>query len=148
MKKYSEIGRRIKELREQLSKELKAELTQEYCAQKLKVSLRAYQNYEMGERIPSGPVLSKIAEFYDASIDYILKGDEKSLRQHQLKKLEKFAFEMEKYGIQMSPMMKDLFSIWRDLDEEGHRKILEFMEGLKLLKDKLKLSELPHKQKK
>ncbi len=81
MKKYAEIGQRIKELREQFSRESKVELSQQAAAKRFHVSLRAYQNYEAGERIPPGPVLSKMALFYRVTIDHILTG-EKHRSQH------------------------------------------------------------------
>ncbi len=135
MKKYSEIGQRLKELREQFSRELKVDLSQKKFAQRLNVSLRAYQNYEAGERIPPGPVLSKIAEFYDCTSDYILTGDEKLLRQHLLNKLEKAGWKTDE-------TFKEIFLIWRDLDEEGQRDVFKYM------KDKQKLSEFLRKHKK
>lgn len=135
MKKYLEIGQRLRELREQFSKQLHVELTQEYCAQKIGVSLRAYQNYEAGERMPPGPALSKIASFYDVTVDYVLNGDEQLLRQHLINKLEKTGFKMD-------TTLKEIFLIWRDLDEEERRDVFKYMQ------DKQKLSEFLSKHKK
>lgn len=76
MKKYLEIGQRIKKYREQLSKDIGAEFTQQLAANRFNVSLRAYQNYEAGDRIPPGPVLSKMALFYRITTDQILTGEQ------------------------------------------------------------------------
>jgi transcriptional regulator with XRE-family HTH domain len=66
-KKYSQVGERLKELRGNLS--------QEEFAKKIGVSFRTYQRYEVGERIPHPHVLSKIAEKFDTTVDWILTGD-------------------------------------------------------------------------
>jgi len=134
MKKHAAIGQRIKELRERFSKETGVELPQQTAAKRFHVSLRAYQNYETGERIPPGPVLSKMASFYRVSIDHILTG-EKYLSQDLLDKLEKT-------GWQLDAEFKELFLIWSDLDEEDKREVFKYM------KDKQRLSELLHKHKK
>lgn len=67
MKKYADVGNRLRQLRAQLS--------QENFAKKIGVSLRTYQHYEAGERIPKGNVLYRIASICDVSADLIL-GDE------------------------------------------------------------------------
>lgn len=56
-------------------RELRGTLSQEEFSKKIGVSLRAYQRYESGERVPHPHVLSKIAELCDTTIDWILTGD-------------------------------------------------------------------------
>jgi len=63
---YIEIGKRLKQLRGPLS--------QREFAKKIGISYRAYQNYEVGKRIPHVHVLSKIAEIFNTTTDWILTG--------------------------------------------------------------------------
>lgn len=67
VKKYSQVGERLKELRGNLS--------QEEFAKKIGISFRTLQRYEVGERIPHPHVLSKIAEKFDTTVDWILTGN-------------------------------------------------------------------------
>lgn len=56
-------------------RELRGTLSQEEFSKKIGVSLRAYQRYESGERVPHPHVLSKTAELYNTTVDWILTGD-------------------------------------------------------------------------
>ena len=47
-------------------------LTQKECADKLDISLRAWQTYEQGVSEPKQELLCKIADMFGASIDYLL----------------------------------------------------------------------------
>ncbi|MGY3666101.1 helix-turn-helix domain-containing protein [Roseburia sp. 1XD42-69] len=58
--------RRIRELRED------NDLTQTYMAKLLNVNQRTYSRYETGEHEISLASLSKIADFYNVSTDYLL----------------------------------------------------------------------------
>ena len=58
--------RRIRELRED------NDLTQTYMAKLLNVNQRTYSRYETGEHEISLASLSKIADFYTVSTDYLL----------------------------------------------------------------------------
>lgn len=51
-------------------------LTQQSMADKLEISLNAYQKYEQAERSPSLDCLVKIADIFDISLDYLLCRDE------------------------------------------------------------------------
>lgn len=57
---------RIRELRED------NDLTQVYMAKLLNVNQRTYSRYETGEHEISLVSLSKIADFYNVSVDYLL----------------------------------------------------------------------------
>ena len=60
------IYRRMRDLRE-----LK-DLTQKQVGQILNVAQRTYSRYENGERSIPPEVLSKLADFHETSVDYIL----------------------------------------------------------------------------
>lgn len=53
----------------------KCGFTQQNMADKLKISLNAYQKYEQAERSPSLECLVKIADIFNVSIDYLLCRD-------------------------------------------------------------------------
>lgn len=57
---------RIRNLRED------HDLTQTYMGKYLNISQRAYSNYESGNRQIPIEILSKIADFYGTSVDYLI----------------------------------------------------------------------------
>ena len=63
------FNKRLREMR------MKCGLTQQNMADKLKISLNAYQKYEQAERSPSLDCLVKIADIFDISLDYLLGRD-------------------------------------------------------------------------
>ncbi|MHB8110900.1 MAG: XRE family transcriptional regulator [Syntrophorhabdaceae bacterium] len=66
-KKYSYIGKRLKDLRGSLS--------QSEMANRFNMPLRSYQYYESGERVPPMPILAEIATQYGKTVDWLLSGD-------------------------------------------------------------------------
>ena len=58
---------RIRDLREH------NELTQEYMGKILNVSQRTYSRYENDERAIPIEILSKLADYYGTSVDYIIE---------------------------------------------------------------------------
>ncbi|MBT2634585.1 helix-turn-helix domain-containing protein [Bacillus sp. ISL-26] len=76
------LGKRITSLRK------KANLTQEQMAAKLNITRSALSQYELGSRNPDYDLLIKIADFFDVSIDYLLRGEDhykdkaRELRKH------------------------------------------------------------------
>ena len=57
---------RIRNLRED------KDLTQTYMGKLLNISQRAYSSYENGERAIPVEILSKLADFYGTSVDYLI----------------------------------------------------------------------------
>lgn len=55
--------------------------TQKFIASRLNISLSSYSNYENGKYSVPVHILSKIAKFYDTSIDYLV-GDTDELRRN------------------------------------------------------------------
>lgn len=47
-------------------------LSQEQAAKALNITLRAYQNYEYGQREPNIEMINKLADFYGVTTDYLL----------------------------------------------------------------------------
>ena len=66
------MHRRIRDLRED------SDLTQHQMADKLFINRRTYSSYEVGSRSIPIEILSKIADIFDTSIDYLVgRTDEK-----------------------------------------------------------------------
>ena len=57
---------RLRELRHNLNKK------QKEIAQELNLSVQVYCNYENGLREPSFDTLTKLADYFDVSVDYLL----------------------------------------------------------------------------
>ena len=55
---------------------MKSGLTQQTMADKLQISLNAYQKYEQAERSPSLDCLVRIADILNVSVDYLLGRDD------------------------------------------------------------------------
>lgn len=64
------FNKRLREVR------MESGLTQQSMADKLDISLNAYQKYEQAERSPSLDCLVKIADIFDISLDYLLCRDD------------------------------------------------------------------------
>lgn len=64
------FNKRLREMR------MASHLTQQNMADKLGVSLNAYQKYEQAERSPSLDCLVSIADILDVSLDYLLCRDD------------------------------------------------------------------------
>ncbi|GIM46365.1 hypothetical protein DNHGIG_19140 [Collibacillus ludicampi] len=62
------IGQRLRGLRE------KRNLTQEQVAKILGITRPAYTQYETGKREPDPETLAKLAEIYQVTTDYLIKG--------------------------------------------------------------------------
>lgn len=63
---------RLKELRTDKG------LKQTEMSDKLNISTRGYQNYEIGQREPKIDVLIALADFFDVSLDYLVgRSDER-----------------------------------------------------------------------
>lgn len=71
MNKYKEVGDRIKHLR--------GPDTQPEFAKKLGLTVRSYQRYEAGERMPKRDLLDKIAAMRNIPVDFILYGGPRPL---------------------------------------------------------------------
>lgn len=66
-----EITERIRNLRED------GDLTQQELANLLHISQRSYSHYEMGSRKIPLDILIALADYFDCSVDYLLKRTDK-----------------------------------------------------------------------
>ncbi|WP_368664498.1 helix-turn-helix domain-containing protein [Streptococcus gallolyticus] len=74
MKKISKYFRKAFFMLPQRLKELRKEtgLTQKEIANQIHVGQNSYSNWENGNRKPTAEITSKLAEFFNVSIDYLL----------------------------------------------------------------------------
>jgi len=72
MKKVSEFGNRLRELR----KKIPFKPTMEEVGEAIGVAKNTYANYENGKRKPNLKMLKKLSDYYEVSLDYLIKGIE------------------------------------------------------------------------
>ena len=119
----------IKRVRESLN------MTQKDCADRLGVTLRAWQTYEQGVSEPKNELLCKIADMFDVSIDYLLgRTDVKAVNtltedeptEEEIKELEaqiseayeKMSIETRRACVQV--LMQIVGSVfWEDTEDEA-----------------------------
>ena len=111
------IQERMKALR------LEAKLTQKEIAEKLKISTAFYGQWETGKKTPASKNLSKIADFFNVSTDYLLGNTD-------IKNQKQFDEDLEK--------SLDTFKSFdgKPMDDEDREKIREFLR--KRMEDRLK----------
>lgn len=104
---------RIKELRESKGISMKE------AARLLSMPYTTYVGYEKGQREPSSEVLIQIADFYEASIDYLVgraPSSERSDTRHHIA----IAFDAKP---DLPPDESDLLRKYRALDDAGKGRI-------------------------
>lgn len=84
----------LKEKRKELG------LTQQEVANKLNVTRQTISNWEVGKSYPDIPTLIEISNFYNLSLDYMLKGDEQFME--KVKKDTKLFKNLKKEGNNMT----------------------------------------------
>lgn len=57
--------------------------TQRQLAEYLGITRQAYAHYEAGERVPNYVMLTKLADFYDATVDELIVSEEKQEKEKQ-----------------------------------------------------------------
>lgn len=53
-------------------------VSQQIVADYLEITRQAYSNYENGNRDPDNETLLKLAEYFGVTVDYLLRGEEKT----------------------------------------------------------------------
>ena len=98
---------RLKELRKKNHK------TQEEMAALIGVTRGAYGNIENGKREPDFKTLSKLADYFGVSVDWLIGRDKQSTPPDELSAGE-----------------SSLLRIFRELNEEGQEKLLDLADDL------------------
>jgi transcriptional regulator with XRE-family HTH domain len=80
----------LNEILKEKRKEL--DLTQQHVADHLNVTRQTVSSWEVGKSFPDIPTLIKISDFYQLSLDYMLKGDV-----NLMKKIKNDTNDLKKY---------------------------------------------------
>lgn len=110
------FGHRIRDLR--------GELSQKDFSEKVGVPLRTYIRYEVGERLPPGPILAKLAELGHVTVDWILTGAEPRVT-------DRVAEVSAQYGL--DDVTLKILQMLRDMDPDAKCDVLKYAEKEKLL---------------
>ncbi len=103
----------LKELRK------KKGLSQKQAANALGISMRAYQNYEYGQREPNIEMINKLANFYGVTTDYLLDRPEAKPPDDPI---DSFAA-----NVSLQELEKILIKQYLDLTEPQRQLVLDFM---------------------
>ncbi len=159
MKRYIDVGNRIKKLREPL--------TQIEFAKKIGVSLTTLQNYESGLRVPKGDVLYRMTTICESSPDLILYGKLHEPTIEEAREAVRHALHIE--GVEYTeedvernipiwmqahriaepgreykkpdPLVEKINRLLVDMSEEEKKAILKYAETQKHLVEELKKAE-------
>ena len=106
------VPNRIRELRTSLG------LSQKKLAQAIGVSDTAIQNYEYQKRRLPGDTLSKLADFFDVSTDYILMVTDDPKRYGSIKSYARTGMD------ELSPDEEELIGHYRSMDDSDRETLL------------------------
>lgn len=93
-------------------------ISQDQAANALGISLRAYQNYEYGQREPNIEMIFKLADFYGVSTDYLLGRDT-----GEPETLDKLAGEFN-----MTALEREILNGYLDLPKDMRGDLMEFLQ--------------------
>jgi len=98
--------------------------TQKEVSRKLGFSENTYGQYESGKRKPDYDTLIKLADLYQVTVNYLLRGEETTEHQSWNNLLSIY----KKHGIGHPPLM-DIDAL-SSLDEESIKKLILYFESL------------------
>ncbi len=113
------IGSRIHKARK------KCGLTQQQVANRLNVVRTSISNWESGTRTPDAESLSKLADLFDVTTDFLLGKESKVTSQEQISNVHNFI--KSEIGEDVSIMFNDI----NEWDEEKLKKLKAFYEMIK-----------------
>jgi transcriptional regulator with XRE-family HTH domain len=109
----NELSVKLRELRE------KNELSQRELSKKLGLSQSTIGMYETGKREPNTEILTKIADFYGVSVDYLLDRDEETeLPAYIMKVANDINNLPETRKTEVVNMVRNLIALVKDAEEE------------------------------
>ncbi|MBM7624752.1 helix-turn-helix domain-containing protein [Sporohalobacter salinus] len=120
---------RFKKLRKENS------LTQKELGEKIGISEQAVSNYERGNRNPDHSMLTKIANFFDCSIDYLLgqvdqrNPNTENKKANKIKQALEDDEDLQEFWEQLSTRedLKLMFKQTKDLSPESIHRIIEIV---------------------
>lgn len=93
-------------------------MTQKECAEKLGITLRAWQTYEQGVSEPKQEILCRIADMFNVSLDYLL-GRETG----EPETIDKLSHEFN-----MSALEKEILDNYLSLPKDMRGNLMEFLQ--------------------
>lgn len=98
--------------------------SQQDVANYLEITRQAYSNYETGNRTPDNETLLKLGEFFDVSLDVLLRGKEKA---------PSYAGEQEqkKPAVNNGGLDESLVNLLVDLSPAQIQRVKDFVAGIK-----------------
>ena len=96
----------------------KANISQASLAKKFKVTQHTVSRWETGDREPDNETLSKLADFFDVTIDYLLGRNTLEIN------------AIDPLDAEESKMIAEIHSIYEQLSEEGKEKLREYCSDL------------------
>jgi transcriptional regulator with XRE-family HTH domain len=108
------IGERLSALRN------KTPWTQDDVAKRLGIARTTYAMYEQGRREPDAGTLSKLAELYDVTVDYLL-----------CRTNEPHGYSSSEAFMHVSPDERKLIDVVRELPADKQQQVAEFADFLK-----------------
>ncbi|MCR3760294.1 helix-turn-helix transcriptional regulator [Clostridium felsineum] len=118
------LGKRIKQLRESLN------ISQLDLSKYLNISNTTLSQYENGKRIPSDEIKSKLADYFNVSLDYLLGRTEEpnpiNIPQEYKDKYKVTSRDKKQY-IEHMKKANEAFFMNDEFDEEDKKEILDTM---------------------
>jgi transcriptional regulator with XRE-family HTH domain len=118
---FRDVGKRLKQLR---GKRLQADV-----ASALDVTVRSYQRFELGERLPRVPTAAKMAEMYGVTVDLILYGpyERRLIREEDLRDSQIDALVDD---LRADPLFKEILWKGRHGSREQRKLFKKLMDDL------------------
>jgi len=111
----SKAPNRIGAVRREYEKREGVKFTQVDAAREFGVSLSAYRNYEQEINLPNAGTISKIANKFGVSVDYLLyKSDNPSIQ----------------YNMTLTKKERRLIQLYRESSEFGRKRIVDIAEAI------------------
>ncbi len=113
------------------------DLTQRDLATKLGITSGAVGMYESGKRFPDNKILSKIADYFHVSTDYLLGRTDDPMPIHDV---DQDLYDDHNYTNELEEFLKDnettvMFQDYGDWSEEKKRNLLQFLKGQQALRE-------------
>lgn len=117
------FGERLKNLRE------KSGYTKKEISHKLDFTANVYGSYERGDRRPSLETIIKLADMYDVSLDYLIRGKEyqsESTSNKEISKLETLICYFINAGFEHPYFLQ--LAKWKHLNEADLKELIDHFE--------------------
>ena len=91
-------------------------VSQQVVADYLEITRQAYSNYENGNRDPDNETLLKLAEYFEVSVDYLLRGEEKPPAPEGGRTVRREDLMAAFWGGDKDLSEEDMDAMWQDVE--------------------------------